>query len=361
MPIVIWNDLRKERSIRSARNEVEHMKWASSMQILQWVIALRFLFAVALAHASNSYFNFTLEDDMFVGRDYGYTGGAQLGWSKGLAPTYDKLAPKWIATAAKSLWLNNDPSQQKAVSFKVGMMIYTPKDLTRKTPDPTDLPYSGMIYWQGTLHSLDNKTADRAYLLLGLVGPSSGAEYVQKGIHHLLGSQQPRGWDSQLDNEPVFKIGVARRWRAAYYNFDHSRWGIDVVTNSEISVGTFESIADQYISFRIGQELLYSYPTAGLLPGRDINPLACVAGRNVNIFITIMARYQPNALYVQGNTFGGRRTNLNIEREQQAWSAGVNWNIGMWGYEFAIVRNTGIFDGANALQTFGQASVTRRY
>ena len=209
--------------------------------------------------------------------------------------------------------------------------------------------------------SLDNKTADRAYLLLGLVGPSSGAEYVQKGIHHLLGSQQPRGWDSQLDNEPVFKIGVARRWRAAYYNFDHSRWGIDVVTNSEISVGTFESIADQYISFRIGQELLYSYPTAGLLPGRDINPLACVAGRNVNIFITIMARYQPNALYVQGNTFGGRRTNLNIEREQQAWSAGVNWNIGMWGYEFAIVRNTGIFDGANALQTFGQASVTRRY
>ena len=116
-------------------------------------------------------------------------GRRSAGWSKGLHSTGDKLAPKWIATAAKSLWRNNDPSQQKAVSFKGWHDdLYAEGPHSRKTPDPTDLPYSGMIYWQGTLHSLDNKTADRAHLLLGLVGPSSGAEYVQKEYITLLGS-----------------------------------------------------------------------------------------------------------------------------------------------------------------------------
>jgi hypothetical protein len=337
------------------------MNTSSKKGLTQWVLALCLLLAGAQAHAIDSYFNFTFEDDIFTGRDYGYTGGSQLDWSKGLAKSYDELAPAWIAAAAKPLWLSNDPDKLRGVSYKLGLMVYTPQDLTRKIPDSQDLPYSGMLYWQGTLHAIDNDTADRAYLLLGMVGPLSGAEYVQKGIHHLIGSQQPQGWSSQLDNEPVFKVGVARRWRAAYHNFDHSRWGVDVVTNTEVGVGTFESAADQYISFRIGQDLLRSYPTAGLLPGRDINPLAGVPGRNFSVFFTVMARYQPNAIYVQGNTFGGRRTGLKLEREQQAWSGGLDWNVGLWGYEFAIVRNTRIFDGQHAMQTFGQVSVTRRY
>jgi hypothetical protein len=328
---------------------------------LRWGIVFWLMISGLQAHAAESYFNFTFEDDLFAGRDYGYTGGSQLDWSKGLAHSYDELTPSWIAAAAKPLWLNSESDKLKGVSYKVGEMVNTPQDMSRKDPDPTDLPYSGMLYWQATLHALDDNTADRVLLLLGMVGPLSGAEYVQKGIHHVTGSQQPKGWGSQLDNEPVFQAGAARRWRAAYYNFEDSRWGVDVVTNSEIGIGTFESTADQYVSFRLGQDLLRSYPTAGLLPGRDINPLAGVPGRNFNIFVTVMARYQPNAIYVQGNTFGGRRTDLKLEREQQAWSGGLDWSTGLWGYEIAMVRNTRIFDGQHAFQTFGQISVTRRY
>jgi len=337
------------------------MDITTNTKINRRVLALVLLLGSTQALALDSYFNFTFEDDLFSGRDYGYTGGSQLDWSKGLSDSYDKLAPAWIAAAAKPLWLNDEPGTLKAVSYKVGEMVYTPQDLSRKTPDPTDLPYSGMLYWQGTLHAIGENTADRAYLLLGMVGPLSGAEYLQKGIHSITGSQQPQGWNTQLDNEPVFKAGAARRWRAAYQNFDDSRWGVDVVTNSEIGLGTYESTADQYLTLRFGQDLLRSYPTAGLLPGRDINPLAGVPGRNFNLFVTVMARYQPNAIYVQGNTFGGHRTDLKLEREQQAWSGGVDWNVGLWGYEFAMVRNTEIFDGPHSIQTFGQVSVTRRY
>jgi hypothetical protein len=329
--------------------------------LIRWVLALWLLIASVQAWAIGSYFNLTAEDDFFAGRDYGYTGGLQLDWSKGVASSYDELAPAWIAAAAKPLWLNSDWNKLRGVSYKVGMSVYTPQDLSRKDPAPDDLPYSGMIYWKAILHALDNYTADRAYLLLGMVGPLSGAEYVQNGIHDIIGSQRAQGWSSQLDNEPIFKIGAARRWRAAYRNFDNGRWGVDIVTNSEVGVGTFESTADQSLSFRIGQDLLHSYPTAGLLPGRDINPLAGVQGHNVNLFVTVMARYQLNAVYVQGNTFGGRHTDLKLEREQQAWSAGLEWNAGSWGYEFTMIRNTRIFYGPNAEQTYGQVSVTRKY
>lgn len=325
------------------------------------MLALLWLGAPGPAQALESYFNFTFEDDLFAGRDYGYTGGAQLDWSKGMAPTFAELAPSWMAAAARPLWLSSTPDQLRGVSFKVGMQVYTPKDISLPNPPRDDLPYSGLLYWQGTLHSLDDHTADRVYLLLGIVGPASGAAWAQSAIHELIGSQDPKGWDTQLDNEPVFKVGLARRWRAMHHNFSQSNLGVDIVTNSELAMGTLESMADFAVSFRFGENLLRSYPTAGLLPGRDINPNAGQAGGHFNVFFTALARFQPNAIYVQGNTFGGKKTDLDIEKEQFIWSVGINWSAGNWGYEYAMQKGSPIFDGQYAAQTFGLLSITRRY
>lgn len=328
----------------------------------QWLVASLLLLSLAVhAAETESYFNFTFEDDLFAGRDYGYTGGAQLDWSKGLAPTFAEIAPAWMAAVAKPLWISNTPDQQRGISFKLGMMVYTPKDISLSVPPSNDLPYSGLLYWQGTLHAFDEHTADRVYLLLGIVGPASGAAWAQSAIHKLIGSQEPQGWDTQLDNEPVFKLGVARRWRAAHHDFAQSALGVDLVTNSELAAGNLESMADFSVSLRFGENLLRSYPTAGLLPGRDINPNAGQASGHFNIFVTVLARFQPNAIYVQGNTFGGKKTDLDIEEKQFIWSVGINWSAGNWGYEYAMQKGSPIFDGQYSEQTFGLISVTRRY
>jgi lipid A 3-O-deacylase len=44
-------------------------------------------------------------------------------------------------------------------------------------------------------------------LKLGMVGPASQAEHVQKDFHKLIGADEPMGWDTQLPDEPVINVG----------------------------------------------------------------------------------------------------------------------------------------------------------
>ncbi|RZU36779.1 hypothetical protein EV700_3249 [Fluviicoccus keumensis] len=312
-------------------------------------------------NAPVNFFTFTFENDFFAGKDYGYTSGTQLDWAHGDARTYDEIAPHWITSLARPLWLSQDPNQRRAVSYKIGLATYTPQDISDQNPPKDDLPYSGLLYWKGTLHAYDDHVADRAYLTLGIVGPASGAAAAQKTFHRIIGSQQPEGWSTQLDNEPVFKIGVARKWRTAAIDFDDSPWGMDLITHAEVGAGTFESTADLTFSMRLGKNLMRSFPTAGLLPGRDTNQLAGELGNDIYFFIAVMARYQPNAIYVQGNNFGGKETDLTLRQEQYFLSGGLSWNRGNWGYEYALARSTKIFNNAHADQVFGSLGITYRY
>lgn len=317
--------------------------------------------AASSARATDDFFTFTFEDDFFAGRDFGYTGGTQLDWARGPGATFDDVAPHWIAAMASPLWLAKDPDKLRAVSYKVGLAIFTPLDIEDPVPPKDDLPYSGLLYFQTTWHAFDERVADSAYLMLGLVGHDSGAEWAQKTFHRIIGSQKPEGWNSQLDDEPVIKIGIGRKWRTGAWDFDDSAWGTDLITTTELGLGTFDSNADLGLTLRLGKNLLRSFPTAGLLPGREINPLAGQPVVDFNFFLALLARYQPNAMYIEGNNFGGKQTDLTLRREQYFFSGGVSWNIGDWGFQYALARSTKLFDEAHASQTFGSLSVTYRY
>jgi len=52
--------------------------------------------------------------------------------------------------------------------------------------------------------------ADQLSLYLGAVGPIAFAEESQTAVHSVLSSDDPKGWDNQIENEPVFKIEALR-------------------------------------------------------------------------------------------------------------------------------------------------------
>lgn len=334
------------------------------MSSYHWIFRTLLLLVLLLSApvmAANRYFTFTFEDDLFVGRDYGYTGGVQLAWADGPAQRYEDIAPHWVVTLAQPLWLVRRPAQERAVSYKLGMAVFTPMDLEATIPRQDDMPYSGMVYGQITLHAFDGNVADRAYALVGLVGPASGIGNLQKEFHRLIGSQVPQGWDTQLDNEPVFKLGAARKWRTHAWDFTDSPWGMDLITYTELGAGTLDSNADLGLSWRIGKSLLRSFPTSGVLPGRDVNPLAGDANVDMNFFIAVLARFQPNAVYIEGNNFGGKRSGITLNKEQYYLATGAAWNVGDWGFLFSVAHSNKLFEESRGTQTFGSLSTTYRY
>ncbi len=311
--------------------------------------------------ATDRYFTFTIENDLFVDRDYGYTAGLQLAWAEGPEPTFRKVAPRWLAAIGNHLWLGQNPHQLRMASYKLGGAMFTPKDIDTPTPPANDMPYSGLAFFETSLHAFDHRVADRAYLLLGLVGPDSGAERVQDVLHQALGSSAPQGWDTQLENEVVFKLGLGRKWRLRDWELNGPGWGFDLIGFSELGAGTLDSTADIGMTLRWGRNLLHSFPTAGILPGRDVNPLAGQKSVDFNIFLTVMGRYMPNAIYIEGNNFGGRKSGISLEQEQVYISGGVLWNIGRWGFLYSLAKSSPWFEEINQGQTFGSLSFTYRY
>ena len=69
------------------------------------------------------------------------------------------------------------------------------------------------------------------------MGPSSGAEFAQEQVHSLTGSDEPEGWDTQLENEPVFQFSRGRVWRS----WESADKHFDLLLDSEAKLGTISS------------------------------------------------------------------------------------------------------------------------
>ena len=139
-------------------------------------------------------FQLSVENDGAVSsRDRHYTQGARL------ASEPHRLFDRTRGQPA-SLWLQ----------WMLGQQLYTPDRPEDAVPDPADRPYAGWLYGGAALFHVGERHYERAELLLGLVGPGAGGEFVQNGFHRVFGYPRAEGWDAQLRNTPTVTLTLDR-------------------------------------------------------------------------------------------------------------------------------------------------------
>lgn len=161
----------------------------------------------ALGDDRKDTFTVALENDLFgAGTDKHYTHGTELSY---VSDTYQL---QWFLRTAA--WMPFfEPSAERRFVVSLGQRIYTPADIERREPIEDDRPYAGWLYLSiGLLtdHRREPRYADKLDLVLGQVGPNSGAESVQRPVHKITGGDRPRGWDNQLHNETTFDVQYQR-------------------------------------------------------------------------------------------------------------------------------------------------------
>jgi hypothetical protein len=87
--------------------------------------------------------------------------------------------------------------------------MVTPEDITVEDPQFDDIPYAGHLSLSGTLWSWNADTMTGFGAHIGVFGPESGAESVQKWVHKATGSDKPQGWGNQLGTDVVGGIQAA--------------------------------------------------------------------------------------------------------------------------------------------------------
>lgn len=152
----------------------------------------------------------TVENDSLgAGTDRNYTSGVRLSWfdTAAIAPPLARKLDPYLPMAV------NDTT---SVHYSLGQNLYAPHDLLRRPPDPADRPYAAFLYGSMGLTSLTDNRMDNVELTLGVIGPLAAGKGTQKFVHSITGSNNPQGWDSQLENEPGLMVSWQRLWPEAY-------------------------------------------------------------------------------------------------------------------------------------------------
>lgn len=265
------------------------------------------------ATADSDWQSITLDNDIFVGSDGGYTNGLFFSW-------YDTGADGGAGQTGPSplvrplLWSLPDQSGKTVNAFTVGQVMVTPESITAE--GASDLPYSGLLFINNTYLVIGASHADKLSTSLGIVGPSSGAESVQKWIHELTGSDFPQGWDSQLKDEVVFKFSRARLRRSWISQNDC----MDLLLIGEAALGTIDSSISGSIMLRYGEGLAQSFAMPVLSSTKTSNPVAFKGGWY--LYIGVTARHLFNQIFTDGNTF---RDSPSIDAEKSQLGAMVGF------------------------------------
>ena len=156
--------------------------------------------------------NLSWDNDLLTGTDRGYTNGVRLSYLTDTADESDGRSAKFARVLRDELrflpGIGTADSKQ-AVSLSLRQFMVTPEDITVEDPQFDDIPYAGHLSLSGTLWSWNADTMTGFGAHIGVFGPESGAESVQKWVHKATRSDKPQGWGNQLGTDVVGGIQAA--------------------------------------------------------------------------------------------------------------------------------------------------------
>ncbi len=195
-----------------------------------------------------------LENDAIVGKDNHYTNGLYYTWMGDKNRTFPDILP----------FLD---MEQKNVAFSISHAIFTPKNKKISTRDLNDLPYAGYLNFNFLFYKSSPNFFHEIGVNAGLVGPSTGAETLQKNFHGLIGHDKPKGWDNQLKDHFISGISYQLGYKTTPMKIKNLN--LDFTTNIKGDYGNFYRGVLVGGTARLSSFPLTNFSTAGTFIGAN--------------------------------------------------------------------------------------------
>ncbi len=303
-----------------------------------------------------SFLTFTLQNDLFVGDDAGYTNGVGLTYTKGPFLEFnDENLFGYLNFLTKNTYIQTTPGKVRNVAHMFFQRMQTPEEITVSELQEDDVPYAGFLALQSTLSSWDKNTSDQLSVWIGAIGPVTLGEQSQKTVHKIIGADEPRGWDNQLENELVFRV-EALRVKKLFTNYGERR-GFDVLGLGLAGAGTIMSDLNLGMAIRWGSNMEYSHSTFSLQSDRQVNSLATANRRDFYVYLGARIGYVANDVLIDGNTFTDSHS-VPLDHVQDQVSTGVVWKGKNLSYVFQLTSASPRTTISSSRDTFGALSIT---
>ena len=207
------------------------------------------IFLSGIAYGSRS-FNWNVDNDIFL-TDKFYTSGVEFEIELNDETIYNE--------AGEEVDLDYEGKKvQYSIRRYAGQKIYTPSEIewTLDEIDKYERPYAGLLYGGYKREKyIDDSSYWKYNFIFGMTGDGSFGELYQKNYHEVIGSPEPLGWDSQIDESLVLLYSVDYSpWnRILYEGEDYIRGDYRYILNA--SIGTLRIGGSGGVLFRFGRIL----------------------------------------------------------------------------------------------------------
>ena len=293
-------------------------------------------------------FNFYFENDFFLTTDSQYTSGEKFNW---LFHVDNQSNPLY------NLLFIDYGNYDAYVSFSLVNQIYTPVDLNQTEPIVDDRPYAGWTYFEYGIHKSSSENLRSLYLRVGMIGPASKSEQIQKGIHKLSGSDTPKGWDNQLESELGINLVYFHKWR-----FIPEKIGVferSIIPFVEVDLGNVSTKVTAGVSMRFGYNIARDFGISTVDSGGEVG--VSVKNERMNVkkrdwsFSFNLSGYGSaiaRDIFLDGNTF---KDSHSIDKENLVAYVGFGFTARYKNLmsDFILTKSTPKFKGEETNHTVG--------
>ncbi|SDI68762.1 hypothetical protein SAMN04487954_10144 [Billgrantia gudaonensis] len=320
---------------------------------LWWSVLL--VASVPVSAAGSGLLTFKSENDSYSnnGDDGHYSNGVELIWA------FEPGSDHWLRGLAERLpgWRGVEVD---GGAYRFAHQMYTPDDIRAPWLIEDDRPYAGLLLGGVSLfdriphrgwHEVRSLDMD-----VGIVGPASGAEVIQREFHEVVAANEPLGWDHQLDNEPVVNLAYEHAWIG---RFSLDGYQVEYGPGIGFSLGNLYTYASAGVGLRFGENLERSLGIPAIAPARggwaSFRP---DQGFSWYAFASLEGRYMARNLLLDGNTF---QDSHSVEREEWVGDAlaGLALTWDRWQLSCSYAWRTDEFVTQDSHDTFGSLTLSR--
>jgi lipid A 3-O-deacylase len=309
------------------------------VRAIRWIVLLTMgLGALASAQARGEHgtWSFIIDNDMAFGTDQRYTNGVRLGW---LAPAAERVGvadgglSKHLRDALAPLPFVGLAGHRHSAAISLTQVMVTPDDIEATKLLPDQAPYFGYLGAGLTLYAWNETQYHALAISLGVVGPDSMADSVQRRVHRWAGVKEPQGWHNQVGGRLTADLSYLyghRVWK--------QRWGAgqgsDLALNYDLTLGSPVTSAAISGVWRWGRNLPDSFN------------VYAVDGGGEGALLSLAERPARSGWFVYGGAAGTLLAYNTIERSTREthnlswrkWNASLlvgaaiyrgNWQVGL--------------------------------
>ncbi|MCC5882210.1 MAG: lipid A deacylase LpxR family protein [Halomonas sp.] len=290
-------------------------------------------------------------DGMVSSDDDHYTSGVELLWTQPVTPQHwsQRIAGGWFGSV-------------DVLSYHLSYRMYTPEEVERRDLIEDDRPYAGLILGGLALYGREPLRGawhreDALQLDIGVVGPMTSADSVQREVHRFTNSQRPRGWSHQLGNEPILNVGYRRHW---WHNLSLGWLEMQHGPGLSAALGNLLVQAGGGYGLRLGRGLDNSmgWPSLSIERG-GYRQVSTSPGSGWNLFAALQGRYVAHNLLLDGNTV---RDSHSVDRRELVGDAvvGVALTWERWEMSLAHIWRSKEFEEQDGGTVHGALSLSYR-